>query len=96
MLAPAADDDLGAAVAQAIVALEFLNDGFLEFGDAAGWSVFGEPVLESGDGRILDGLGGIKIGFTGSKADDILPGCPQLLGLGTDGQGREGAREAAR
>ena len=96
MLAPTADDDLGAAVVQAIVALEFLNDGFLEFRDTAGWSVFGEPVLESGDGRILDRLGGIKSGSPAPKPMTSCPAALNCLALALMARVREGAREAAR
>ena len=76
MLAPAADDDLGAAVVQAIVALEFLNDGFLEFGDTAGWSVLVNPSWRAAMAASLIGWGVSK---SGSPAPKPMTSCPAAL-----------------
>jgi len=55
MLTTATDHDLRGFVGQPIIALKFLNDGLLQLGDTAGWSVFGEFILQGLDGGSLMG-----------------------------------------
>ena len=72
-------------VVKIIVALEFGDDGIFQAGRAADSRVFGETIVNGGNGRILDVLRGIEIRFSCAQSDDVLafglePGSPRSNG----------------
>ena len=81
-LPPHADDDFLGGVVQAVVALEFGDDGVFQAGDAADRGVFGESVVDGFLGGILDVLRGVEIGFAGTEADNVLAFSLELGGAG--------------
>ena len=92
MLAAAGDRDLRGFVSKAVVALEFVDDGLLELGDARCGGVFGEAVIERLFGGVLDVIRGVKIRLAGAETDHVLAAFLHLAGDGGDGEG-DGRRE---
>ena len=71
LLAAGADDDLVRLVGQAVLALEFGDDRFLQLGNAADVGVLGLAGLDGVDRRQLDVGGRVEIRLAGAKADDV-------------------------
>ena len=86
MFAAARDDDLRRFVAQPVFALEFIGNGLAQFRNAAGRSVFGEPVIQGFNSGVLDGFRRVEIRLASAKADDVLPVGLHLFGRRVNGQ----------
>ena len=90
LLGAGRDQDLGALVGDAVVALEFCDDRVLEFVDAVDIGVAGEAGADGGDPGLHDVLRGIEIRLAGTQSDDVFAFGLELGGAGGDGQGRGG------
>ncbi len=88
LLAAAGHQNLLGLVAQAVVALELGDDGFLQAGRAVHRRVFGEAGVNRLDGGVLDERGRIEIRLAGAQTDYILAGRLEFVGLGGHRQGR--------
>ena len=89
LLAAGADGDLRRLVVEPILALELLDDGVLELGDAVDVGVFRRPaVADRLDRRFLDVVGRVEIGFPSAEADDIAACRFERARLVGDGDGR--------
>ena len=65
MLAADANDNLILCVGQMIVAGELPDNRGLQLGCASDIGIFGLAIADGGDGRFLDEIRRIEIGFTG-------------------------------
>ncbi len=71
VLRSARDHDLFRFGRNIVLSLELLDDGLLEFGDAARGSIFGFSFAEGSDRRLDHGLGRTKIGLAGGEIQDV-------------------------
>ena len=90
LLAAGADGDLLGRISEAILALEFCDDGFFQFCRAIDCRVFGVAALNRLDRGFLDVVGRIEIRLAERERDDIFALCFERIGLGGDGDGGGG------
>ena len=76
MLPSTIHDDLRRRIRQTILTLKFLGNGFAQFHHAATGRVFGEPILQSLRGGVLDMFRRVKVWLTRAKANHV-----QAVGL---------------
>jgi len=88
LLAATGDQDLLRSIIEAVVALEFVDDGLFQRGGTIYRCILGKAVAYRLDGRFLDMVGGVEVRFTRPQSNDVLAGGPHLGGAGSDGQGR--------
>lgn len=90
LLTAGPDTDLGGLVVQAVVALEFADDGLLELRGAVDIGVACGARVDGGLGRRPDVLGRVEVRLALRQADDVPAGPPELVGELGDGDGRRG------
>ena len=88
LLAAGADRDLLGAIVEAVLALELLDHGVLQLGDAVDVGVFRRPsAFDRLDRRLLDVVGRVEIRFAGAQPDDIAARRLERARLVGDGNG---------
>ena len=87
MLGAAAHHHLGGLVVQAVVGLHAVAHRLTQLHGTGCGGVAGHIVLDGGNARLLDGVGGIKVGLTGAETDDVDAVGLHLLEHGVNGHG---------
>ena len=86
MLAATVGRHLLHAVGQPVVAVQFGDDRFLEFGGATDRRILGLPLSEGGDRRCFDVLGSVKVRLPSAEVDHLDPLAAQSRNLGSHHQ----------
>ena len=78
--------NLAGLVFQTVLSLQFLHDGFLQFGVAGHGAIAAPVVLNGLDACCLDVVGGVEVGLAHTHIDDIHALSLQLAALLAHGQ----------
>ena len=87
VLGTAAHHHLAGLVLQAVVRLHAAAYRLAQLHRAGGGGVAGHVLLDGGNARRLDLVGGIEVGLTGAEADDVDAVSLHLLEHGVNGHG---------
>ena len=90
MLSTGRNQDLPGSVVKVILTLEFGNNGVFQAGSTADRGIFGEPLVNGGDRRILDVLRRVEIRLARAEPDDILAFCLESGRARGNGERRRG------
>ncbi len=87
MFAAAGHQNFAGLVAQAVVGLEFVDDGGFQFRGASHRGVAGKPLMDGPDGGLPDVFRGVEVRLPDPEVDYVDPLGLELIGLGIQGQG---------